>query len=492
MINDKIILLRPTYGSKFQITPPISLGCLASNLRKNCFNNLVFIDGTLNQYTPEQAAQIIIHENPKIIGVQIYTGAQSWTREMIRILRSKNSEIIIVAGGPHISALKEIALEHISADYGIVGEGEESFALLCNKLITNHNRIEFSEIPGLIYKKDKKYFQSKIPFARLSDLDSFPGPDYGLLKIENYFEYMEGATVPLKGKRPVPIITSRGCPYNCTFCSSSLIFSKRIRYRAVEKVVEELEFLKKNYNIDEFFVTDDNLTLDMERAEKFFDLLIEKNLNLFWRAPNGLRADRLSEPLIAKMKKSGCYFVGIGVETGSPEMMKAIKKSLDLNIIQNVTALLKKHKILSSGFFMVGLPLEKEEDAQKTVDFIKKSNFDRIQVATYSPYPGSEDFDNLFDKRNEKEYKKLIHNYLYKGEIPKITKYLSYSQVHDYQKKMINAFYFRPRTLFSLLRNLKFSQLKAILSHPLIRRWFDNKHDRYLEDIKGWDIKNEK
>ncbi|MBD3355134.1 radical SAM protein [Candidatus Woesearchaeota archaeon] len=428
----------------------------------------------------------IIEENPLLVGFQIYTGSQNWTKKLIDLLKKKKPSIKILVGGPHISALKEAAIKHLGADFGIVGEGEEAIVDLVDALLTQEHSL-LQNIPGLIYLSEGKYKTSNINFARIQDLDDLPLPDYELLNITAYFKHMQGATVPLRGKRPVPILTSRGCPFQCTFCSSRLVFLKKIRYRSVENVVKELEYLKQNYDIDEFFVTDDNLTLDMNRAENLFDILIEKDLNLHWRAPNGLRADRLNEDLVKKMKESGCYFVGIGVETGSTKIMSCIKKSLDLKQVSKIVPILKRNNVLVSGFFMVGLPYETEGDIKKTIEFIKHSRFDRIQVSIYTPYPGSEDFDNLFDINDPEKYPENIRNYLYNGHIPKINKEITYKQIHRYQKKMLRSFYFRPSIALNIISRLKFSQVKAILNHPFIRRWFDRDHASYLMDVGGKD-----
>lgn len=482
--NKKILLIRPTFGSTFQITPPLSLGYLASNLKKNGFSDIKIIDGTLHQLSVERAADIIKKEKPFMVGLQVYTGSQNWTKKLVEQIKKHNSIIKIVVGGPHISALKELAMKHIDADYGIIGEGEESLVKLVRIVLVNRVK-EYSKIPGLIFKNNLGGFKmSKIPFAQIADLDLLPSPDYELLQIDKYFKYMQGASVPLKGKRPIPILTSRGCPFQCTFCSSRLIFLKKIRYRSVEKVIEELEYLKNRYHIDEFFVSDDNLTLDMARAEKLFDMLIEKKLKLHWRAPNGLRADRLDERLIRKMKESGCYFIGIGVETGSERVMKSIKKSLDLNRVSSVLPLLRKYKILTSGFFMVGQVCEDEQDVKKTLDFLRRSKFDRIQISIYTPYPGSEDFDNLFKVNDTEAYYRNVSNYLDKGEIPTINKALSSEQIHNYQKKMMKSFYLKPGVMLSLLSNFKLSQLQAILNHPSIKRWFKKDHASYLDDVR--------
>lgn len=468
----KIALIRPTVAGKFQIVPPISLGYLASSLRKNGYSNIHLVDGSFEQYTAKDAVSATIEKNPDLIGIQVYSGSQNWAREFCCKYHKNGGQSPIIVGGPHITALQDLAMEHIGADFGCIGEGEGMLVKLADHL-SGKKKHNFEDIEGLIYKENNIYKNSKIPFARVDDLDNHPYPAWDLMPIEKYAKSMEGATTHLKGKKPAIVLSSRGCPFQCTFCSTGLVYIKKFRARSPKVVVDEIEYLIKKYGADEIIFSDDNLTLDLDRAEKIFDLILERKLKFHWRAPNGLRIDCLTEKIVEKMKKTGCYSVGLGIETGDKELMKKIKKNLNLDIVYDITELFNKYKILSSGFFIVGMPDETEETYRKTVDFALKLPLKRIQVSIFTPQPGAEEFDRIFRKENRKAFVKNIKNYLYNEKIPKFLKYLTSQQVHKYQKEFLRKFYLRPKIVWSLTRHVNFSQIKAAYNHPFIQRWFD-------------------
>ena len=484
--NTKILFLRPTSKTTFAVSPPFSAGYLAASLKKEGFNDLRFIDGTLHQYSPHDVLELLKDDVHDFICIQVYSGSHQWVKKFIELLHSNNIFSHTIVGGPHISALKETAMEHLNADYGIIGEGEEVLPQLIHTII-NHREDNFNDIHGLIYKKNNEYKISRIPFAKVEDINSIPIPLWKLLEPDKYFESMRtgSATIPPKGSRIVNILTSRGCPYNCTFCASGITLQKKIRYRNVENIIQELEYLKNTYNIDEFWLTDDNFTMNIERAADFCNLLIEKKLKLHWRAPNGLRIDRLTEELIRKMKESGCYSVGLGVETGSPVIMKKIKKNLDLAKVGEILKIFRENKILTSGFFIVGLPFEKEKDIEQTIDFALKSKFDRIQVSIFIPYPGSEEFENVFEKNvSEEKYLKHVNEYLYKCKMPEINKNLSNDRIRSLQKKMLTKFYFRPEIILSIILNLRLNKISGMLKHPVVKRWFNKDPDIFIKDVE--------
>lgn len=466
----KIALIRPTYGSRFQVTPPLSLGYLSSSLKETGYSNIHLIDGSLLLLSPPDAVELIRKNGvPDLIGIQVYTGSHRWTKEFVTLFRKQYPNVPIVCGGPHITALKELALKFIGCEYGIMGEGENAIVEFVKYIEGKIS--DPSDVEGLIYKDKDTYRFSKEPYGFLRDANTVPFPDWDILEPEKYFKYMEGATMPLRGKKPVPILSSRGCPFKCTFCSSGLTNKRIMRYREPENIVAEMEMLKQKFGVDEIFFSDDNLTLNKSRAEKIFDLMIEKKLNLHWRAPNGIRVDCLNESLIAKMKKSGCYYVGLGVESGNDKILKRIKKQLDLNAVRKNVNLLHKYNISVSGFFMCGMLDEKENEIGDSIRFALSVPFDRIQVCDYVPYPGSEDFQTIFKNDDRQQYEKAIMEFQQNDTIPKF-RALSLKDVIRLQRMFFLKFYLRPRTIYSMLKHFRLSQIYAIFNHPLIKRFF--------------------
>jgi radical SAM superfamily enzyme YgiQ (UPF0313 family) len=251
-----------------------------------------------------------------------------------------------------------------------------------------------------------------------------------------------------------------------------------MRYRTPRNIVDEIKHLRDRHGVDEIFFVDDNLTMSLPRAEQIFDLLIEEKVGVHWRAPNGIRIDRLTDPMIEKMARSGGYYLGVGVETGNPDVMRRIKKHLDLKLVKDRVRKLRKKKIAVSGFFMCGLIDETEEEMEDTLRFALSIPFDRAQMSNYIPYPGSEDFDTIFQSNDPAEFEKRVMEFQRNDTIPPFPS-VSLEKSIAFQKRFIKRFYLRPRILWSMLAHFRLSQLKAILNHPWIRRWFDRKATWY-------------
>lgn len=466
----KIVLIRPTYGSRFQVTPPLSLGYLSISLKNAGYSNIHLIDGSLLLLSPLNAVELIRKDGaPDLIGIQVYTGSHRWAKEFVALFKKQYPNVPIVCGGPHITALKELALKFIGCEYGIMGEGENAIVEFVKHIEGKIS--DPSDVEGLIYKDKDTYRFSKKPEGFLRDANAVPFPDWDLLEPEKYFKYMEGAAMPLRGKKPAPVLSSRGCPFKCTFCSSGLTNKRIMRYREPENIVAEMQMLKQKFGVDEIFFSDDNLTLNKSRAEKIFDIMIEKKLNMHWRAPNGIRVDCLNESLIAKMKKSGCYYVGLGVESGNDRVLKLIKKQLNLDAVEKNVKLLHKYNISVSGFFMCGMLDEKESEIRDSMKFALSVPFDRIQVCDYVPYPGSEDFQTIFQNDDPQQYEKTIMEFQRDETIPKFRN-LSLEQIVRFQRIFTLKFYLRPYTIYSMLKHFRVSQIYAIFKHPFIKRFF--------------------
>lgn len=473
----RISFIRPTYGSRFQVNPPLSLGYLSSSLKQAGYTDVALVDGSLDMLSPAQAVDAVFEGTPPgLVGLQVYTGSHAWTKDFIGLLKAKNAAIPTVVGGPHVTALKGLALDYLGADYGVMGEAEHSIVQLVQLIegkIANP-----AEVEGLIYGKPGDWKHATQMFGFFDDVNNIPFPDWELLRPERYFPYLEGASMPLRGKHPSTILTSRGCPYKCTFCSSGLTNKRIMRYRTPRNIVDEIKHLRDKYGVNEIFFVDDNLTMSLPRAEQIFDLLIEEKVGVAWRAPNGIRIDRLTDPMMEKMARSGGYYLGVGVETGNPDVMRRIKKHLDLNVVKDRVRKLRKRRIAVSGFFMCGLIDETEEEMEDTLRFALSIPFDRAQMSNYIPYPGSEDFDTIFHSDDPAEFEKRVMDFQQNETIPPFPS-VPLEKSIAFQKRFIKRFYFRPRIFWSMLVHFRLSQLKAILQHPWIRRWFDRKQTWY-------------
>jgi len=288
----KILLVRPDQGSDFQITPPLGLGYIAASLKRQG-HEVVLLDAAA-------VARTDVH-SPDVVFIQVYTGSEEWAKRYILGYKIYVPRPRIIVGGHHVTATCDM----LGADYGYNCEGESVH-----------------------------FYDDGSPHSNLVPIDpnDIPVPDWELLQPQRYWPYMQSANIPLKGKRPIPIISSRGCPYKCTFCASHVVAGRKFRPREVSNIIEEIKHLQWRYDCDEIWFSDDNLTFDYNRAISLFKAMIP--LGIHWRAPNGIRVDRLTADMPKLMKESACYMVGLGVESGSPEILASIKKGILLHDVR--------------------------------------------------------------------------------------------------------------------------------------------------------------
>jgi len=314
------------------------------------------------------------------------------------------------------------------------------------------------KIDGLVYKDKSGRVIVNRPRGLIENLDSLPFPAWDLIPPRAY--RIVPILEPAKAFPVAPIITSRGCPYNCSFCASNVTWGRRIRFRSPQNVLREIELLKNEFGVREIHFADDNFTMDIARAEKICDLLISKKIGLPWQCPNGVRIDRLTLPLLKKMKASGCYAVGLGIESGNQQILDKNHKNLDLKIVPAVLNNLKKVGIESYGFFILGLPGDSPKTMKETIDFALRSSFDRVWFNIFTPYPGSTSFKDWLGKRKLSEIDWDKHDC--STAVFKI-KGMTLNEIEVLQTQALKKFYLRPKILWSLVSSLRFREIITFL-----------------------------
>jgi anaerobic magnesium-protoporphyrin IX monomethyl ester cyclase len=302
------------------------------------------------------------------------------------IAKEVNPNILTVVGGPHVTAVPVEFLEEAkSIDIAVIGEGEYTMLDIV-KFFEGIKKI--SDVQGIAYRLDGAIKQNELrPF--LEDLDELPYPAYHLVDIEQYLNPRKIEYRSFKD-RAVSMITSRGCPFNCNFCSVHLHMGNKFRAHSVNYVINHIEYVVNKFGVKTIFFEDDNLTFDMKRFESICDKMIEKGVKFNWETPNGIRADYLTLSLLKKMKKSGCQSVFFGIESGDQYILdNIIGKSLNLKKVVNVAKMCKDIGISTAAFYIIGFPGEKKENMLRTVELALrlKSDFDvgmLLHVATPS------------------------------------------------------------------------------------------------------------
>ena len=287
----------------------------------------------------EGIENIIRSYGPDIVGVNnLFTKQRDNAHKIYKIAKTIDKGIITIAGGAHPTVMPELVLSDTKVDYVILGEGERTIVDLVRSIEGEH---DISGLDGVGYRSNGRLIiLPKTKF--IEDLDSLPFPAMHLLNMEKYFGLKSSHGTRRKNKFS-PIITSRGCPAKCTFCSASSVWGRGFRPRSPENVIRELKVLKTRYGIEEIMFEDDNLTLDPKRAEAIFDGITQEKLDLEWDTPNGVAAWTLSEKLIYKMKQSGCRTINFAIESGNQYVLdNIIKKPLSLKKVKPLVKYAKK------------------------------------------------------------------------------------------------------------------------------------------------------
>ena len=319
----------------------------------------------------------IRRRKPDIVGIAAPFTCQA--ENAIRVgdvTKEVDPNILTVVGGPHVTVVPVEFLEEAkNIDIAVVGEGEYTMLDIV-KFVEGKKKI--SDVQGIAYRQDDGAIKQNTSRPFIKDLDELPYPAYHLVDMEQYLNPEKIEYRSFKD-RSVSMITSRGCPFNCNFCSVYLHMGKIFRAHSVNYVIKHLEYVINKFGVKTIFFEDDNLTFDMKRFEAICDNIIEKGIRFNWETPNGIRADYLTLNLLKKMKRSGCQSVFFGIESGDQCVLdNIIGKSLNLKKVMNVAKMCKDIGLKTAAFYIIGFPGEKKEHMLKTVELALglKKDFD--------------------------------------------------------------------------------------------------------------------
>lgn len=324
--------------------------------------------------TWEEIQRVVAEAGPDVVGISNqFTSQVDNAIQTARAVKEVNNNISVVMGGPHASVMPSTFFEKPgTVDFAVMGEGENTMVELLGCLHSNGDLrtvkgIAFAEGGNLILQEKRKF---------ITDLDSIPLPAYDLLDMERYFYFnkkgrdgRESYRYP-GSERSISMITSRGCPFNCIFCSIHLSMGRKFRAQSVAYVLDHIRQVEEQYRIKHIHFEDDNFSFDMARFNEILNGMIMNRHNITWDTPNGVRADYLNEPILQKCKESGCTYLRIGVESANDDVRKKIvRKHLDLNTVVDVAKLCRKTGIDLEAFYIIGLPGETVSQMNDTIDF---------------------------------------------------------------------------------------------------------------------------
>jgi len=370
-----ILLINPSGWQKESIN--LGLSYLAAALIEANFRVRIL---DVNRYpmSDDAVLEYARQFDPIMIGISIKTATAREGARLADLLKPTCPAATIVCGGPHMTLCPESFMQSASSvSYGIMSEGEVAIVELALALQAESSP---SGIPGVVWRRGAEVLVN--PWQPPSQLDSLPLPN---LDVIDGFSW--------EGYR-YPIVTSRGCPFDCIYCCvNKLTGSRKWRFRSPENVIHELETVSRTKGITAFEIWDDNFTLDLKRAKAICRLMIERNLKLSWYCHNGIRADRIDMELGRLMKQAGCTSIAFGIESGNPATFDSIKKGEPLSAVVEAVRIVKAVGINAVGYFIIGLPGDTLERFMETVRFQRALKLDYYVFGMLIPYPHTEVWD---------------------------------------------------------------------------------------------------
>ncbi|MBW2968318.1 B12-binding domain-containing radical SAM protein, partial [Candidatus Woesearchaeota archaeon] len=321
----KVLLLKPISDTYYVIQPNLGLGYLARIILDNG-HSVEILDSGREKLTWTRFEGIVKEGGYDLIGIQMFTHEVMSAKKHIAIIKKHSPKSIVVIGGAHVSGDPERAMKFLDkADFGFIGEAEigaQQFTSLKKEDYANEKVLR--GIPNLVWRQKGSIVVNERRF--LKNLDEIKYPAWQLMPPSIYPTAPHGS---FARKKPIaPMIISRGCPFQCTFCAGKCVTGTQMRYRSLENVRGEIMLLHNKYGVREFHIEDDNFTLNRGYVADFCRQMINLKLDITFALPNGIRLDSLDKNLLELMERAGFYSFAVGVESGSDRVLKLMKKNL--------------------------------------------------------------------------------------------------------------------------------------------------------------------
>ena len=396
-MKPEVLLVQPPFirffNSKYKLAPLGALYISAvlneSNIKTKVYDadfdlseNYLYKKVTESDVLKEME-RVIRSVSPNVLGIGALSNQYKLALKIARMVKEIDSDIIVIAGNRHASVRPKEILSSPDFDFVVIGEGEITTLELVKAL---NNGMKLKNVNGIAYRKNNQVIITK-PRELIKNLDTLPFPDRkSLLYVKRYPPNAFGT-----------VISSRGCPFNCAFCESRIFWQKRVRFRSAENLVDELESIVKEFGSREFIFQDDSFTINHARIERFCELLKERDIDIFWSCNS--RVDTINDRLIKVMKGAGFYSIRVGIESGNNSMLRRMKKGTTVEEIKKAVNVLKRNKIETLGWFILGYPGENKKTIRDTYRLMKELKLDNIALSLPEPFIGTELYETVKEER---------------------------------------------------------------------------------------------
>lgn len=394
----------------------------------------------------EKIRSFLKRERPKIVGItSMYSIYYRDVMELAKTVKKFDPKIKVVIGGNHPSSYWKFVLKDKNIDFVVIGEGEEIFLELCQAILAKQK--SFDTIDGLAFRKGKEIIKTSFK-TLIKDLDGIPFPARDMI---DFKKYLQNSKSMYTMRNPcASIITSRGCPQDCVYCTVKAVWTRSWRGRSAKNVVDEAEILVKQYGVGEIALLDDSASVNKKRWIEICDEIIKRKLDFRWTTPNGIAHWTLDKRCIRKMKQAGCYRITFGIESGNVETRKFLGKPFPLKEAEKLIKYANSVGMWTICTNIVGFPYEKMDSIRDTINFAKKCGTDFAPFYLLIPQPTSDvydyfrkekllNLDHFFEdlKVNGDEFEEI--NYVL-NETGTDTTYFTKDELRTIQKKAYQEF----------------------------------------------------
>ena len=416
----RVALIGPKWHEMVNSYPSLGLAYLAAVAIEDGHEVAIFDMGLRPQKPLTDEVAEIVAWRPDVLAFTAMTTSYRSIEEAAALLREQLNAPTII-GGPHATTLPELTLQNPDLDFLVYGEGELVFRDWLRQVA--EGREDWAANRGLWYKDDDGVVVNNGERELIPDLDALPFPARHLFELKSY------TLAAPDGQPMVTVLTSRGCPYKCSFCFKGIV-GRTYRQRSPENIVAELRHIMQQYGVRNFYFMDDLFTINAKRLEAILDYFMAQAWDVRWQCL--ARVDRVNPELLRKMYRAGCRQVHFGIESGNPEILARTAKHIDLEQVRRAVEWAEDAGILTKGYFMLGLPGDTEETMQQTIDFAASLSLSEAMFSIATPMPGTGLWEELVRKNPDTAYNAdFTHSYYFNSYTSEIAPFMNVSEVPD-------------------------------------------------------------